>query len=396
MGDSLRCTEKWKERFAGCCPMIETSKATWHGQAEPFDLVPVCRPLLPSSTDLAPYLARIDLTRRYSNHGQLVLELQERLSKKMDGQFVAVASSGTAAIVGAILAAAGRATRNRPICILPAFTFIGTVSAVEQCGYEPYFVDVDQDSWQLEARQLEQHSILSRVGVVVAVSAFGKKVSQAPWQRFSEASGIPVVIDGAAMIEVLMSEPKDCIGSIPVALSFHATKAFSTAEGGAVVCNSQGMWKRCIEAMNFGYDFDRKSKVASINGKMSEYHAAVGLAELDVWETKKARFEAAAVHLRNQSIGPRLITAPEVSSSYALCVAPSFENAEMMTRKLESARIGWRHWYGSGAHAHPYTEKFERDELPVTDRLAKTLIGLPMSPDLSADDAAAIASALAN
>ena len=376
--------------------MKETLKSVWEKHAEHFDLVPVCRPQLPSSADLIPYLARIDASRRYSNHGQLVLELQDRLSKKMNGQFVAAASSGTAAIVGAILATAGPATQSRPLCILPAFTFIGTVSAVEQCGYEPYFVDVDEASWQLEAAQLEEHPMLSRAGLVVVVSAFGRKISQAPWQRFSKSFGMPVVIDGAAMTEVLMAEADDSIGSIPVALSFHATKAFSTAEGGAVVCNSQGMWKRYIEAMNFGYDFDRQSKMTSINGKMSEYHAAVGLAELDGWEAKKTRFQAAAVNLRRKIIGPRLITAPDISSSYSLCLAPSVENAEIIQHKLSRARIGWRHWYGSGAHAHPHTKKYKHDELPVTNRLAKTLIGLPMSPDLSEADAAAIADAIAN
>ena len=64
----------------------------------------------------------------------------------MSGHHVALASSGTAAIVGAALAAAGPATPERPICLMPAYTFIGTVSAIEQCGYEPHFVDVDEAS----------------------------------------------------------------------------------------------------------------------------------------------------------------------------------------------------------------------------------------------------------
>ena len=196
--------------------MEDHLKLSWEKELVRVELVPVCQPLLPTSVALAPYLARIDASRRYSNHGQLVLEFQDRLSEKLNGHFVAVASSGTSAIVGAILATAGRAKPDRPLCILPAFTFIGTVSAVEQCGYEPYFVDVDEKSWQLEEKLLEDHPKLSSAGLVLVVSAFGKKVSQAPWKKFSETTGVPVVIDGAAMIEALIAEPEDCIGSIPV------------------------------------------------------------------------------------------------------------------------------------------------------------------------------------
>ncbi len=375
--------------------MDDRSLLPWVKALEVDEAIPVCRPLLPAFDRLAPYLSRIDASRRYSNHGQLVLELQHRLSQRMGGRNVALANSGTAAIVGAALAVAGRASPDRPLCLMPAHTFIGTVSAVEQCGYVPHFVDVDEASWQLCPSSLAEHPLLSRAGLVVAVSAYGRSLEQRHWQAFREATGIPVVIDGAAMIEAVMDDPGGCIGEIPVALSFHATKAFCTGEGGAVVSSSDATWRATMQALNFGYDADRLSKRASINGKMSEYHAAVGLAELDGWEVKRRGFHRAAEALgRYLGRTPGLRTAPAIGCNYALFEAKTPEAAERACAALDAGRIGWRQWYGLGAHAHPYTAGYGRDRLETTERLVRTIVGIPMSVDLSESDAQHIARAL--
>ncbi len=359
------------------------------------DAVPVCRPILPPASALLPYLERIDASRRYSNHGQLVLELQQRLSELMGGAFVVAASSGTSAIAGAILATAGRATPERRICLMPAHTFIGTVVAVEECGYEPYFVDVDEDTWQMSPRLLDRHPMLPEAGLIVVVSAYGRPVPQQEWVEFSAQHGLPVVIDGAAMIEAAMARPSECLGSLPVALSFHATKSFGMGEGGAVVTSDEVVSIAALKAMNFGYDVDRMSKGPSINGKMSEYHAAVGLAELDDWTAKLAGYRSAATLLRGiDALAGSLVTAPDVASCYALHAAASPEDGRELRRKLSSASIGSRQWYGGGAHMHPYTASYGRDDVPVSERLAEVLTGLPMSPDLDCADAALIATAI--
>lgn len=356
--------------------------------------VPVCRPKLPASAALAPYLERIDEARWYSNHGYLTIELQERLADRLGGNRVALASSGTSAIAGAILAVAGRATRGKRLCLMPANTFIGTVSAVEQCGYEPYFVDVDRATWQLDPSRLEQHPKLDEVGLVVTVSPYGRKVAQKPWERFRDVNDIPVVIDGAAMIEAAIREPAVCVGSVPVAMSFHATKSFATGEGGAVVTNDGEIWRTSIRAMNFGFDSDRLSKMPSLNGKLSEYHAAVGLAELDSWEDKLDGYRQAAGHLRAiGGLSNSLFVAPDVASCYAIHVAATAEDGCALRRFLDDAGIGCRQWYGRGAHAHPHTRDYDKDNLSGTDWVVEVLTGLPMYPDLDVEDATILAEA---
>lgn len=351
--------------------------------------------MLPAAERLLPYLKMIDETRRYSNCGHLLLSLQERLSSAMGGNFVALAGSGTAALEGAILASAGRARSGKRICLLPAFTFIGTVAAVEQCGFEPYFVDVDPRTWMLDPSSMLNHPMLESAGLVLVVSAFGRKVGQAAWSAFRKATSIPVVIDGAAMIESVFDSPSECVGEIPVALSFHATKAFATGEGGAVVVSNEAMWRSVMKALNFGFDATRHSVTSGINGKMSEYHAAIGHAELDGWPEKLRRFRETATLLRDACDAAEVLVSPVVGANYAIAEAATLEQSERLRRQLAEERIGFRLWYGEGAHRHPSTAALPRDpRLPHTEDLARRLIGLPMSVDMSAREIRLIADAV--
>src|SRR4029078_4749782 len=94
--------------------------------------------------------------------------------------------------------------------------------------------------------------------------------------------------------EAITAHPAAPTGPVPVALSFHATKSFATAEGGCVVTADRSMAGAVTQALNFGFHDSRDSRAASTNGKMSEYHAAIGLAELDGWDEKRRAILRAA------------------------------------------------------------------------------------------------------
>ena len=266
--------------------------------------------------------------------------------------------SGTGGLVGAILAATGRSAAERPLAIIPAFTFVATALAAEQCGFRPHFVDVDADSWQLQAEAIEGHPLLKHVGLVMPVAPFGRAVPQAPWLEFQRRTGIAVVIDGGASFEAVAQDPVRFLGKIPVALSFHATKSFATAEGGCVITVDSVLSASVNRALNFGFFEARDCRAASINGKMSEYHAAVGLAELDNWSAKYASLQEVAAAYRLQmgaaGLGDRLIVAPEVAGCYALfrCAGPA--EAAAVVDGLAAANIETRLWYGNGLHRQPY------------------------------------------
>jgi dTDP-4-amino-4,6-dideoxygalactose transaminase/GT2 family glycosyltransferase len=352
------------------------------------DSIPVLRPRLPSAERLLPYLRQIDATRMYTSWGPLALELEERLCRQFSvpqGSVVS-AGSGTSALTAAILTAAGRAKGARRVAIVPAFTFVATAAAAESCGYTLRLADVDPQNWQLDPKQLATRADLDEVGVVIPVAPFGRPVPQAPWLEFREQTDIPVVIDGAAMFEACSARPEGILGALPVALSFHATKAFATGEGGCVVSTDTAAVEQIGQALNFGFSGSRDSATPSLNGKLSEYHAAVGLAELEEWGAKEAA-AARVLELYRESfaaldLADRLVCAPDVASIYVLFQARSESEAKNVAAQLAANDVSYRLWYGAGLQASTYYASCASDPLPVTEELAPRMLGLPFATDL--------------
>ena len=360
--------------------------------------IPVLRPRLPDADRVLPYLRRIDAARVYSNFGPLVLEFEQRLAGLLDvpGEGLVSASTGTAGLVACVLALAGRATPARNLALMPAYTFVATAVAAQECGYEPLLADVRADDWQLDPVALAAHPRLHQVGVAMPGAPYGRLVDPAPWLEFEARTGIPVVIDGAASLEPASHASRGAFSEIPVVFSLHATKGLATGEGGAVACTDASRIARIGQALNFGFSGSRESRAPSTNGKMSEYHAAVGLAELDGWPQKSAALRVVADRYRRQAIDAgldeRVFTAPQLCSSYVLFDAGDAHTGERVRAALDRGGIGHRLWYGLGLHHQPSFADYPADALPVTDALAPRLVGLPMAPDL---DAAAIARVVA-
>lgn len=365
------------------------------------ELLRVLRPSLPIADRILPYLRRIDSTRIYSNFGPLVLEFEARMGGLLGLQAggLVSASTGTSGLVGAILASAGRATRDRPLALMPAYTFVATAVAAQECGYQPFLADIDGKDWLLDPCALLKHPRLNEIGVVVPVATYGRPVPQAAWLDFRDRTGIAVVIDGAASFEAVAAARESFIGPIPVVFSLHATKSIGTGEGGCVATNDIGLATSIGQRLNFGFHFTRECQVASTNGKMSEYHAAVGLAELDRWTEKQSAFARVLANYRESAsiagLSRQLMTAPGLCSSYVLFHCDSLPQSMRVQDFLRNHRIEFRLWYGMGLQQQPYFANCPADPLPVTHALAPRLLGLPMAPDLCESSIHRVVQALA-
>lgn len=156
---------------------------------------------------------------------------------------------------------------------------------------------------------------------------------------------------------------------------------------------------RVTRALNFGFYATRDSTSQSTNGKMNEYHAAVGLPELDGWSAKRDAFQAVAARYRRQLAGEgladRFLAAPDIGANYALFVCRSGEEAVRLQQCLCLRCVDFRLWYGTGLHRQTYFSPLPRDDLGITDSLAPRVLGLPMATDLTEAQIARVVSALA-
>lgn len=365
------------------------------------DVGAVCRPLLPTAAEIMPYLADIDRRRWYANFGETVRSFEARLAAQFGldaGQCVA-ASSGTDALAAALIAVAGRGRMERPYCLMPSYTFVGTAAAALNAGYEPYFLDIDPQSLALAPARLAGHPLLRRCGAIIVVAPYGRPVVQSGWEELSWSAGVPVVIDAAAGFDAVAAAA-NTLGSLPVMVSLHATKVFGIGEGGIILCRDAELIGRCRRVLNFGFLGSRDALLPGFNGKMSEYHAAVGLAALASWSRTRAGFLATAAAYRRAAqrsgLAEKIIAETAWASSYALYRAESAAAAAAAKQALSRAGIDFRLWYGTGCHGHAAYAGCGRDPLPVTEDVAPRVIGLPVSVDLPADAIGGIVAALAN
>lgn len=358
---------------------------------------PVARPSLPTADAILPYLRQIDENQYYSNFGPLVGEVERRLAERygVDPACVTTVSNATAGLTAALQAEARARKRNvndgPAYCLMPAWTFVATLHAVLAAGLEPYLLDVDEDSWALTPEGVE--SALDRVPgepvAVVPVSPFGRPYDMAAWDALSHRTGLAVVVDSAAAFD------RGGVGESPAVFSMHATKVLAAGEGGFAVSTDTDLINEIRKCINFGFLGDRVAQSRAINGKMSEYHAAVTLAALDAWpQTRKVFDDIARAYQDSFAQDNRIRLLPGGTDDYASSTIMLMREDPLpdgFDEALAERGVGTRRWWGGGIAKQVAYRRFSSDLLPVTDWLAKRCIGLPCYPGLDRDGIAEIA-----
>ena len=341
------------------------------------------RPKLPSTDRLARYLNSIDASRIYSNFGPLALSLEDRLAERYGLNQGTVATVANATL-GLAIALAIQQPPLGSLCAMPAWTFVASAHAAAMAGLVPYFVDVDPETWALDANKLadELARAPAPVGAVMPVVPFGAPLNMTSWETFRSRTGLAVVIDAAAAFDALIP------GAIPSVVSLHATKALGIGEGGFVVSTDASVRNAVRMRSNFGFEGSRQAQAAAFNAKLSEYQAAVGHAALDEWEQARAEWSNAANAYRRALRGSNQVRLQQgfgeawISSTCVL----GFDQpaADRIERSLADCDIETRRWWGAGAHAHPATASFPRSALPVTSKLACSTLAVPFYRDIDA------------
>lgn len=350
---------------------------------------------MPRARAILPYLDRVDESRIYSNFGALVLELERRLAQSLGispSNIVTVAN----ATVGLTLALLAKTDGRRGACLMPAWTFAATAHAITAAGLEPVLIDVDEGSWSLEPQQVREAigALGAPIAAVLPVVPFGQPYDPSAWDEFTQDTGIPVVIDAAAAHDTA------CIGRSPSVVSLHATKLLGAGEGGYVISSDADLIVEVKKRSNFGFFGSRNAQVLATNGKMSEYHAAVGLASLDSYPVSRESFVRVARMYRQGFAGANQVRlqpgfGDDWIGSVCMVRVPGGD-AAALTRSLADQGVDTRAWWGAGIHRHSAFSKSRRVDLSVTERLAAETIGLPFFVDMPAADAHKVVRALLN
>ena len=348
--------------------------------------VPVALPRLPTYDALSKYLKLIDENRWYSNFGPLYHLFVERLAAHFSIQpsHIVGAANATAALTAVMLATG--CARNR-YCLMPSWTFFATPSAALNAGLVPYFLDVALQTGMLSpAHVLEQVERIGveSIGCVVPVSAFGSPVDVAEWEEFQDQTGIPVIIDAAAAFDSITPSV------IPQCVSLHATKVFGCGEGSVVITLNDELARLTTQVSNFGFRSDRVVAQPGLNGKLSEYHAAVGLASLDRWpgfRSDIAEISESYISIFKDMDGVKLQAGWGEQWVSMSCVVEFMSNdLQDIASALSEAGIESRKWWKSGCHEEPAFSNFQTLDLVNTKELSLKTLGLPFYHDITQED----------
>lgn len=359
------------------------------------DLIPVSRPRLPSASEILPYLGVIDERRWYSNGGPLVSRLEEQLSRALRFKEPSVVTM-TNATAGITVALRARRVPPGALCIVPSWTFAATPHAVLGAGLTPWFHDVDRRTWALNPDEvMETLKRMSRpVKAIVVVSPFGAPLDIEAWEDFEQRTGIAVVMDAAAAFDT--ARPS----RIPVVVSLHATKLLGAGEGGFVASTDTRLLERIRGACNFGFQGSRMAMFPATNAKMSEYHAAVGLASLASWpETRQRQVRISEWYRRAVGFLERVSLQPGYGngwvSSTTSVLLPS-GSLKRVAAHLRNVGIDTRQWWGDGCHRQPAFMDCPHGPLDVTEELGSRVLGLPHFPDMQKPDIDRVTAAISD
>lgn len=357
--------------------------------------IPLLIPAMPTADAVLPYLHEVDRNLWYTNFGPLNRRFEAKIlgdiAPGLGQENITTVSNCT---VGLELALQSCGVGAGGRVLVPSLTFVATATAIVRAGMTPVFADIDAGSWCLTPEIAAR--VVSSVDAVMPVSTFGVAQDMRAWDDFVERYGKPVIVDAAgAYGNQGVGERAD------VVFSFHATKSFGTGEGGCVISPSAERIRRIRTLENFGINTSvGLLEDLGTNGKLSEYHCAIGLAMFDQWEqVKTQRRRLLADYIRTlDDLCPGLqFQHRPPRGVYPLFTAllPIGCDAGVIGSALADRSIETRRWYCPPLHRHPALCKYPTTgDLATTEELGSRIIGLPFHLQLTGHDIERVATEL--
>ncbi len=340
------------------------------------------RPLLPEPSAWLPYLHAAYSSRHFTNFGPVNARFERALTQRFGQGREAVTMSSATAGLTAVLQAL---EINGPV-VVPSFTFAATAQAVLAAGCTPVLSECSQETWELDAEHLGRTIQRNRAAAVIHVRTFGFGHDLDPIAALCAFHGVPLIVDAASALGGQIDGPAHVCGQGTVEVcSLHATKVFAIGEGG-VVFAPPSLAAAIRRASNFG--LDRGDVIsAGTNGKLSEFHAAIGLSVLDridhdVRHRRRiaARFHAELRRLPGvEHCWPAAIAPWQ---GYPLLCAPRVDVAALIA-EAGARGVELRRYYYMPLHRTRMFARFADGELPVTDRLSFGMVCLPVYSDMT-------------
>ena len=348
----------------------------------------VAQPQLPSLEEFIPYLEKIWESKILTNNGPYHQQLEQALCEHLGVKHIALLTNGTVALVTAL-----QALRITGEVITTPYSFVATAHSLLWNAINPVFVDIDPMTLNMDPARIEA-AITPQTTAIMPVHCYGHPCDVDRIQKIADNYGLKVIYDAAHAFGV------QCRGASVLnhgdlsVLSFHATKVFTTFEGGAIACPDAKTKQRVDHLKNFGFVDETIVVAPGINGKMSEFNAALGLLQLKGIDEALRRRKAIDARYRGALARVAgihcLADAGETVANYAyfpILVRPGYPlSREALYKKLRDNGVYARRYFYPLISDFPMYRGLPsaaHSNLPVASKAASEVLCLPIYPALS-------------
>jgi dTDP-4-amino-4,6-dideoxygalactose transaminase len=317
-----------------------------------------------------------------TNNGPLVNELELRLKEHLNVDHLLYLTNGTIAIQIAI-----KALGLKGRIITTPFSYVATTSSIVWENCTPTFVDIDPETYNIDASRIEEAITEDTTGIL-ATHVFGNPCRVDEIELIAKKYGLSVIYDGAHAFACKYKGKSIFTYGDIATTSFHATKLFHTIEGGAVFTNSPELLRRMSFMRNFGHNGHAEFAEVGINGKNSEFHAAMGLAILpDMREILEARAQLTKYYqsaLSGTSVSFQKLEAnTEYNHSYFSVLFRTESELLLTLANLNDHMIFPRRYFYPSLSSLHYVSK---TSTPISDKISSRILCLPFYVGLSFEE----------
>src|SRR4030095_3077900 len=342
-------------------------------------MINVTKSYLPPIEEYQKYLSKIWESSWLTNQGPLAQELELGLKEHLGVKNLLFVSNGTIAIQLDIKALA----LTGEIITTP-FSYVATTTSILWENCTPVFADIDRGTCCINPEQIES-LITKKTSAILATHVYGIPCAVERIGEIAKKNKLKIIYDGAHAFDVKYKGRSVFEYGDVSALSFHATKLFHTVEGGAIITQDNELYKKILLYRSFGHIGDDYYTIG-INGKNSEFHAAMGLCNLSKINDIIRRRKAIAKHYFSQLESlpltfPRIPEHVEYNYAYFPVFFPEEDRLKKGGSKLARKAINTRRYFYPSLNKLPYLTS--SDQCPVSEDLAKRVLSLPFYPQLT-------------
>ena len=348
--------------------------------------IPLCRPSIDNNE--IKLVAR-SLKSSWLTHGPYNQKFEQLFNKKFNIKYSIAMNSCTSALECAV-----KALGTKGEIIIPSFTWVSTANAVLNCGSKPIFADIDYKTRNISLNNIKK-CVTNKTIAIIVVHFAGLPCDMTQISKFCKKNNIKIIEDSAETLGAkIYSKYTGTFGT--GCFSFFPTKNITTTEGGMLTTNDKKIYDYVKKLIAHGIDKNIKKKfwhrVAVLPGhnfRMPNHLAAIGYSQLKkIKKFNYSRNKIANLYSSELSKPFYKIDTPYIPKGYShsyqmYTITVSAKIRDSLLNFLKKSNIEASAHFDPPLHLQKYLKKYNKIKLPVTEKLSREIITLPIFPDMT-------------